>query len=97
MIYKDNKMTTWEDTPESLIKATHEAAFSDRISVVRSDKHGSIRKIRDSWIAGDATIRDAALALGYWVEYVEWAGGWEIHFNWTQDPAKPPNIRAIHA
>jgi hypothetical protein len=98
MIYKDDKVTAWQDTAENLVKATHEAAFSDRkIDIVRSDKHGVIRKIRDSWIAGDAAIRDTALALGYWVEPVEWAGGWEIHFAWKQDAAKPPNDRAIHA
>lgn len=73
MIYKISEagksMTTWTDTIESLVKATHEAAFSKReIFEVASDTGRSIKKDRFGWYTDDPEIIAEAKRQGYQIE-----------------------------
>lgn len=95
MIYKNGKMTAWEDTPENLVLAAHEAAFSERHISVVAGNSGKIENILCDWVTEDETVKEAALNLGYWVEPAV-GGGWSILFTWSKNPGKRPNNHAIH-
>jgi len=98
VIYKDSKVTPWEDTPVSLVRAAHDAAFSKQeIEVVRSDRWGEIRHTTEGWYTRSRMIIEAALAEGWWVEPSVYGPGWIILFDWPRDPNNRPNNRAIHA
>ena len=96
MIYKDNLVTAWTDTPASLVKAACEAALSGRdYQVIRSDRWGSITRVMGEWFTTSVAVRDAALVLGYWVE--PHLDGWFLLFGWPRDSGDPPNRQAIYA
>lgn len=58
---------------------------------------GTIEYVRGGWITRDESIKEAALAEGYWIERSAlYDDGWTLYLDWTQDFCSPPNKIAIH-
>lgn len=88
-------ITSWTDTPESLVKAAHEAIFGKQSLWEMKGDSGTIKNVRGDFFTKDSAVAEAALAAGYWCENnPDW--GTEIHFTWSQKADNPPNRRAYH-
>lgn len=104
MIYRllDNgnrRMTTWTDEPIHVIEAAKESIFGKHHDVIgiESERHGKITFAgNDSFYTTDEVIKNAALNLGYWVEYDNLLEAWELYLTWTTDPKNAPNNAAVH-
>lgn len=98
MIIRNDKMTSWTDTLESLLHAAHDAAFGDdeNTELVSETHNVTVNVIDGTAHTESRALVDVALAEGYWVQPSGF-GGWEILLDWSQDANKPPNKHAEHA
>lgn len=107
------KISGYGGNAEALVKCVHDKIFNDHSNADSiesvSGSAGEIKNVRGTWYTTDEEIKDAAIALGFWVipePHSEIGVGkflnlfdsdaWEICFTWTQDPTRAPHKDAIH-